>query len=160
MPVSQTEMALSRGHVPSYLCHQLHDLINLLFTQRGRQGQMMAQMSHLHLMRLIPPQILFFFQLRKRQHSSLLLLSMLFDTVYQHFTSYDMNGRPIILFCDPLMENPVEELPAATFFQLTSLWPRQFEEVISNLLLLHDTIVCAATQSTSSKQLAIFLLLR
>ncbi len=135
MPVSQTEMALPRGHAPSYLCHQLHDLIYLLMTHRGRRGQMMSQMSHLHLMRLISPQILFFFQLRKRQYSSLLLLSMLLDTVYQHYTSYDMNG-------------------------LTGLWPRQFKEVISNLLLLHDTIVCAATQSTSSKQLAIFLLLR
>ncbi len=91
MPVSQTEMALSRRHVPSYLHHLLHDLINLLLTQRGRWGQMMAWMSHLHLMRLTSSQILFSFQLRNRQRSSSLLLSMLFDTVYHHYTSYKMN---------------------------------------------------------------------
>jgi hypothetical protein len=71
-----------------------------------------------------------------------------------------MNVWPTILFRDPPMENPVEELPAATFFQLMDFWPGQCEEVIDNLLLLPDAIVCAATYSTSSKQLAIFLLLR
>jgi hypothetical protein len=67
-----------------------------------------------------------------------------------------MNVRPTILFHDPPMENPVEELPAATFFQLTGFWPGQFEEAINNLLLLPDTIACPATLSTSSKQLAFF----
>ncbi len=76
----------------------------------------MAPMSRLHLMRLISPQIFFSFQLRNIQHSSLLLLSMLFGTVYHHYTTYDMNVRPTILFRDPPMENPVEDLPAATFF--------------------------------------------
>jgi hypothetical protein len=54
------------------------------------------------------------------------------------------------------MENPVEELPAATFYQLTGFLPGQFEEIINNLLVVPDTIVCAATWSTSSKQLAFF----
>jgi hypothetical protein len=81
---------------------------------------------------------------------------MLFDTVYNQYSSYNMNVRPTILFHDPLMEYPVEQLPAAAFFQLTCFWPGKFEEVINNLLLLPVTIVCAATRSTSSKQLAIF----
>jgi hypothetical protein len=80
--------------------------------------------------------------------------------VYHHYYSYDMNIRPTILFGDPPMVNPVEELPAATFVQLTGFWPGQFEEIVGNLLLLPDIIVCPVTQSTSSKQLAIFLLLR
>jgi hypothetical protein len=58
------------------------------------------------------------------------------------------------------MENPVEKLPAATFFQLSGFWPEKFEEVINNLLVLPDTIVCAATRSTSSNQLVFLLLLR
>ncbi len=71
-----------------------------------------------------------------------------------------MNIRPTILFGDPPMANPVEELPAATFVQLTGFWPGKFEEIVNNLLLLPDIIVCPATQSTSLKQLTIFLLLR
>jgi hypothetical protein len=58
------------------------------------------------------------------------------------------------------MENPVEELSVATFYQLTGFWPGQFEEIINNLLVLPDTIVCAATRSTSSNQLVFLLLLR
>jgi hypothetical protein len=58
------------------------------------------------------------------------------------------------------MENPVEKLPAATFFQLSGFWPEKFEEVINNLLVLPDTIVCAATRSTSFNQLVFLLLLR
>jgi len=54
---------------------------------------------------------------------------MLFDTVYHHYTTYDMNIRPTILFHDPPVENPVEEHPAATFFQLTGFWSGQFEDV-------------------------------
>ena len=67
---------------------------------------------------------------------------MLLDTVYHHHTSYDMNVRPTILFRDAPMENPVEELPAAIFYQLTGFWPGQFEEIINNLLVLPDTFVC------------------
>jgi len=96
-------------------------------------------------MRLISPQLLFSFQSRNSQRSGSLLLSMLFDTVYHNYTSCNMNVWPT---------------PAATFFQLMDFWPGQCEEVIDNLLLLPDAIVCAATYSTSSKQLAIFLLLR
>jgi hypothetical protein len=56
-----------------------------------------------------------------------------------------MNIRPTILFGDPPMVNPVEELPAATFVQLTGFWPGQFEEIVDNLLLLPDIIVCPVT---------------
>jgi hypothetical protein len=148
MPVSQAEMALSRGRVPTYLRRRLHELIHLLLTQRGRRGQMMARMSRLYLIWLLSPNLFFSFRSRNSQRSSSLLLSTLFDTDYRHYTSYDMNVRPTNLFHDPPMENPVEELPAATFFQLIGFWPGHFEEVINNLLLLLYTVVFAATRSS------------
>jgi hypothetical protein len=77
---------------------------------------MMARMSRLYLIWLLSPNLFFSFRSRNSQRSSSLLLSTLFDTVYHHYTSYDMNVRPTILFRDPPMENPVEELPAAIFF--------------------------------------------
>jgi hypothetical protein len=74
-------------------------------------------------MRLLSPWLIHQFYIRNSQQSSSLLLNSLFNAVYHHYYSYDMNIRPTILFGDPPMANPVEELPAATFVQLTGFWP-------------------------------------
>jgi hypothetical protein len=110
MPVSQMETALSRGRLPSYLCRRVHDLILMLLSQRGRRGCMMTRMSILYLMRLLSPQLICQFHIRNSQPSSSLLLNSLFNAVYHHYYSFDMNIRPTILFGDPPMVNPVEEL--------------------------------------------------
>lgn len=63
-------------------------------------------------------------------------------TSLPHFYAYDMNLRPTIIYDDPPLENPVEELPSATFHQLYGFWPGQFEEIVSNLVLVPDQVVC------------------
>ena len=110
MPVSQVETALSRGRLPSYLCHRVHDHIHMLLSQMGRRGHTMTRMSILYLMRLLSPWLIHQFHIRNSQQSSSLLLNSLFNAVYHHYYSYGMNIRPTILFGDPPMVNPVEEL--------------------------------------------------
>ena len=46
--------------------------------------------------------------------------------------------RPTILFQDPPLQNPVEEIPSATFYQVTGFWPAQIEEIMENLTLIPD----------------------
>jgi hypothetical protein len=46
------------------------------------------------------------------------------------------------LFQDGPLEDPVEEFPAPTLFQLSGFWPGKFSEVANNLLLIADTIIC------------------
>jgi len=100
------------------------------------------------------------FLMHNRQRSSSDLLLSLIHSIYHHAYSYDMNLRPTILFHEPTFENPVDVFPSATFYQLTGFWPGQFEEICDNLSLLPDAVVCPDTHCRSSKNLAIFLLLR
>jgi hypothetical protein len=46
------------------------------------------------------------------------------------------------------------------FNQECGFWHSQFEEVIDNLILLTDNIVCQRTRVMATKSLAIFLMLR
>ena len=150
MPVSQHESALSRGRLPSYLRRQVHYLLCLLMNQRARRGRTITRMSSLST------HLVCCFTMQNSQRSNSRLLSSLFNAIY----SYDMNLRPTIIFPHLPLENPVEEFPAATFFQLTGFWPGQFEEMCNNLILIPDIIVCTETRCRASKQLSIFLLLR
>jgi hypothetical protein len=154
MPVSQHESALSRGWLPSYLHRQVYYLLCLLMNQRARQGRTITRMSSLST------RLVCCFTMQNSQCSNSRLLSSLFNVIYHHIYSYDMNLRPTIIFPHLPLENPVEEFPAATFFQLTGFWPGQFEEICNNLILIPDIFVCTETQCRASKQLSIFLLLR
>jgi len=46
------------------------------------------------------------------------------------------------------------------FYQECGFWPSQLQEVIDNLILLPDNIVCQRTRVRATKSLAIFLMLR
>ena len=138
MPVSEHETAPSRGRFPSYLRRQVNDLLCLLLQQRARRGRRLLQSQ------MLSPSLRALFLTSNHQRSSTLLNS-LFQSTFHHYYSYDMHVRPTILFQDAPLEDPVEELPAATVFQLSGFWPGQFTEVSNNLLLVPDTIICPIT---------------
>jgi hypothetical protein len=71
-----------------------------------------------------------------------------------------MNLRPTIRYDDPPLENPLEELPSAIFHHLSGFWPMQFEEIVHNLALIPDQVVCPTTRCRSSKHRAKFILFR
>jgi hypothetical protein len=56
--------------------------------------------------------------------------------------------------------NPLAEFSVHRFYQLCGFWPDQFEEVADNLLLIPEHITCERTRCTSTKYLALFVLLR
>jgi len=56
-------------------------------------------------------------------------------------------------------QNPVDEFSFYGFYQECGFWPSQFQEVIDNLILLPDIIVCQRTRVRATKSLAIFLML-
>ena len=154
MPVSEHETAPSRGRFPSYLRRQVNDLLCLLLQQRARQGRRLLQSQ------MLSPSLKALFLTSNHHRCSSTLLNSLFQATFHHCYSYDMRVWPTILFQDAPLEDPVEELPAATFFQLSGFWPGQLTDVSNNLLLIPDTIICPITRCRASKKLAIFLMLR
>jgi len=68
MPVSQDKTALSRGWLPLYLHHQVHQLISVLLDQRARRGRTNNQLC------LLSPRILCYAISRNCNRSSSLLL--------------------------------------------------------------------------------------
>jgi hypothetical protein len=58
------------------------------------------------------------------------------------------------------MEDPVAELSSNAFHQLSGIWPGQFVEIINHLILIPVRIQCRQTRCSSTKSLAIFLMLR
>jgi hypothetical protein len=68
--------------------------------------------------------------------------------------------RPTTLFGEPPVLNPLQEYSSHRFYQLTGFWPDQFVEVADNLLLIPDVIVCDRTHCSTSKTLALFVMLR
>jgi hypothetical protein len=138
MPVSDHGTAQSRGRFPSYLRRQANDLLCLLLQQRARWGRRVFQS------RMLSPSLSYVF-VYKHQRCSSTFLNALFQSIYNHFYSYDMLLWPTILFWEAPLEDPVEEFSAATFFQLSGFWPGQFSEVADNLLLIPDTIICPRT---------------
>jgi hypothetical protein len=87
------------------------------------------------------------------------MISSLFVVMHNHYTSYDMVVRPTVLFRDPPMANPIEELTPYHFYQNSGFWPDQFLEIPQNLLLIPDVIVCDRTRCSARKELALFVLL-
>jgi len=73
-----------------------------------------------------------------------------------NYYSYDMNVRPTMFYDDPPLQNPVEELPSTMFHQLSGFWPGQFDEIVRNLVLIPDQIVCPTTRCRLSKHLQFF----
>jgi hypothetical protein len=67
--------------------------------------------------------------------------------------------RPTILFEGFPVQNHVDEFSSFDFYQECGFWPSQFE-VIDNLILLPDNIVCQRTRVRATKSLTIFLMLR
>jgi len=154
MSVSEHETAQSRGRFPSYLRRQVNDLLCLLLQQRARRGRWLLQSQ------MLSPSLRALFLTSNHHRHSSTVLNSLFQATFHHYYSYDMRVRPTILFQHASLEDPVEELLAATFFQLSGFWPGQFTEVSENLLLIPDTIICPITRCRASKKLAIFLMLR
>jgi hypothetical protein len=68
--------------------------------------------------------------------------------------------RPTTLFREPPVVNPLQEYSSHRFYQLCGFWPDQFTEVIDNLLLIPDIIVCDRSRCSTSKTLALFIMLR
>ena len=112
MPVSQHETALSRGRLPTYMRRHVHHLVGLLLGRRNSRARNISRF------RLLPPQYVLSFMstLLRGRRSDLLSYS------------YDKFVRLKILFQGPSLQNPVEEIPSAKFYQGTGFWPRQFEE--------------------------------
>jgi hypothetical protein len=64
--------------------------------------------------------------------------------------------RPAILFEGFPVQNPVDEISSYGFYQECGFWLSQFQEVIDNLILLQDNIVCQRRRVRATKSLAFF----
>jgi hypothetical protein len=94
----------------------------------------------------------------RRRHRE--MVTSLFNMLHNHYTSYDMVMRPTVLFRNPPMANPVDELTSYNFYHFSGFWPDQFTEICENLMLIPDVIICERTRCSARKDLALFLLLR
>jgi len=70
------------------------------------------------------------------------LLEDIYGLLYYYYTSYDMVVRPTILFEGFPVQNPVDKFSSYGFYQECGFWHSPFQEVIDNLILLPDNIVC------------------
>jgi hypothetical protein len=75
-------------------------------------------------------------------------------------SSYDMSVRLTVLFQDHPVWDAVNDFPASEFYELSGFWPGQFTEIVDNLSLIPDRVVCAETRCVATKHVAIFLMLR
>ena len=153
MPVSENETALSRGRVPTYMRRQLNDLMAVLL-QSNSSRLRVATLTFF----LFDEDILVHLHRRRRRHRDMIL--SLFMVMQNHYTSYDMVVWPTLLFRDPPIVNPIEELTPYRFYQNSGFWPDQFLEISQNLILIPDVIVCDRTRCSARKELALFVLLR
>jgi hypothetical protein len=71
-----------------------------------------------------------------------------------------MSVRPTVLFQEHPVRDPVNDFPASDFYELSGFWPGQFTEIVDNLSLIPDRVVCAETRCVATKHVAIFLMLR
>jgi len=147
-------MALSRGRLPSYVCHQAFRLLSLLLGNKAKVSR-----SHTRLC-MVSHRLLFLHAMYNRHRSTSLLISIIFRAFYVHFYSFDMYVCPTALFNQPPLLDPVGELPSSEFYEMCGFWPGQFQEISDNLLLIPGRIVCPRAQCTAPKQLAIFVMLR
>jgi hypothetical protein len=108
---------------------------------------------------MLSPQILIYHMQFNRHCGSNLLLSSIFQSLINHYYSFDMFIRPTVLFHAPPLVDPVAELPSSEFYELSGFWPGQFLEISENLLLIPEQIICPVTRCKASKQLALFVLL-
>jgi hypothetical protein len=156
MPVSEQESAMSGGRISTYMQRSMGDLISIILTSSTRSGGRHQELLH---QRITSSLKLSFFQRRckSRQHQH---LYEMFMVMYHHYTSYDMVVRPTVLFPDPPVEDPLQEFSTYHFYQLCGFWPEQLTEVVNNLVLIPDRIICEKTRCSSTKYLAIFLMLR
>lgn len=115
MPVSENETALSRGRVPTYMRRQLNDLMAVLL----RTNSSRLQVATLTFF-LFDEDILVHLHRRRRRHRD--MISSLFMVMQNHYTSYDMVVRPTVLFRDPPIVNPIEELTPYRFYQNSGFW--------------------------------------
>ena len=146
---------MSRGRIPTYLRRQMNDLMGLFLGNRISTNQLellqtRTSNSSMH--------VTFFRRYNRRRHRQ--MLSDLMNMFYFHQTSYDMVLRPTTLFREPPVVNPLQECSSHRFYQLCGFWPDQFTEVIDNLLLIPDIIVCDRSRCSTSKTLALFIMLR
>ena len=161
MPVSQHETALSRGRIPSYLRRQYYQLLLLLMeggARRNRRCRLLSQFSVTWSASLNHSLVMAMEY--SSQRSSSRFLNSLTMALYNHCTSYDMHVRPTLLFDYLPFDDPIAELVPTEFYELSGFWPDQFTEIINNLTLLPERIVCPITRCYASKQLAIFVMLR
>jgi len=154
MPVPQHETALSRGRIPPHLRRHFNDLLGLLLESCSCKGRTNSRIL------ILSPQILIHHMPFNQRRSSNVLLSSLFQSLLQHYFSFDMFNRHTVLFHAPPVTDPVAELPSSEFYELSGFRPGRFQEISDNLLLLPQHIFCPISRCTASKQLALFLMLR
>ncbi len=152
MPVSENETALSRGRVPTYMRCQLLDLLGIML-----QSNSFHNRNYMLLSSLDDEDICHHIHCHRRRHRK--MVTSLFNMLHNHYTSYDMVMRPAVLFRNPPMANPVDELTSYNFYHFSGFWPDQFIEICKNLILIPDVIICECTRCSARKDLALFLLL-
>jgi hypothetical protein len=143
MPVSQHETTLSRGRIPPYLHRHFNDLLGLLLDSCSRRGQTNSRLL------MLSPHILIHHMQFNQRRSSNVLLSSLFQSLLQHYYSFDMFVHHTVVFHAPPVTDPVAELPSSDFYELSGFWPGQFMEISDNLLLLPQQIVCPISRCTA-----------
>jgi len=150
MPVSEDETALTRGRIPCYMRRQIFELMSTAMDRTSQRSCLRLFLNHPGLLS----------RHRRSRRRNRRLLEDIYGLLYYHYTSYDMVVRPTILFEGFPVQNPVDEFSSYGFYQECGFWPSQLQEVIDNLILLPDNIVCQRTRVRATKSLAIFLMLR
>ncbi len=145
MPVSQHKTTLSNGRLPTYMRHHVHHLVDLLLGRRSRRASNIGRLS------LLSPQYI-------QRFMPMSLHSWRSDRLSY---SYDKFVRLKILFQGPSLQNPVEEIPSAKFYQVTGFWPRQFEEwIVENLKLIPERMCVQGLDAHHLNKSLFFLLLQ
>jgi hypothetical protein len=153
MPASENETALSRGRAPTYMRHQLVDLLAVML-----QSNSFRNRNYMLLSSLNDEDICHHIHRCRKRHCK--MVTSLFNMLHNHYTSHDMVMRPTVLFRNPPMANLVDELTSYNFYHFSGFWPDQFTKICENLILIPDVIICERTRCSTRKDLALFLLLR
>ena len=149
--VSEHDSAFDRGRIPALHMWQVREGLEVLLQMHQHNAE-----CRKHLLQAGAPLDLL------SSHcwtSTQQTMDAYFVLLSNHYMSYDMWSRPRRFYELPAVENVFQQFSVHHFYELTSFWSVQVQEIYQHLALINDRIICPSTRCNASKDLALFVVL-
>ena len=145
---NENDTAFSRGRIPAHDVPSVYSMICVSMSAKRR-----VQLRKILMVKSNNYQGMC--SRRHKEQSEKLLC----DTIFYYYYSCDKNNQPVLSLSIPI-EDPIREYSSFDFYNFTGFWPAQFDEIVREITLLPRIIVYHRSCSTSSLEIALFILLR